>query len=189
MKIKSSLICLFSALFAATALSAAELNLGTPTSRTPYDPYLDPVWKVFRQLGDVQPAEELVEKLVREGRGFRYVFKKEQPYVPQPPEVTEATKSGDCKAKSLWLAAKMDCRKLRYVIGKFRLGDAQSHAWLIWNAPDGWLVLDATNFSKPLVPDRMSPTQLVPIFSYAPGGKFAHAVAGAGRDSKYGDHL
>jgi hypothetical protein len=170
-------------------LSAADLNLGSSTSRTPYDPYLTPVWEVFRRLGGTQPDRAEVEQLVREGRGFRYVFKKEQPYVPQTPEQTEATKSGDCKAKSLWLASKMNCRNLRFVIGKFRLNDPQSHAWLIWEAPDGWLVLDATNYSRVLDPDQLSPSQLVPTYSYAPGGKYAHTVSAAGRGAKYGDHL
>src|SRR5688572_25438499 len=70
----------------ACQLHAAQINLGSSTSRTPYDPYLSPVWEVFRKLGGVQPDRATVEKLVREGRGFRYVFKKEQPYVPQLPE-------------------------------------------------------------------------------------------------------
>ena len=169
--------------------ASAEIDLGSSVPRTPYDTYLTPVWDVFRKLGGTDPDRATVEQLVREGRGFRYVFKKEQPYVPQLPEQTEATKSGDCKAKSLWLASKMNCRKLRFVIGKARAGDAQSHAWLIWEAPDGWLVLDATNYSRALDPDRISANQLVPTYSYAPGGKYAHAVGAAARGAKYGDHL
>ncbi len=178
-------------LFAMVAgrLAAAEIDLGAPTSRTPYDAYLDPVWKVFHQLSDQQPDRSVVEQWVREGRAFRYAFKKEQPFVPQLPEQTEATKSGDCKAKSLWLAAKMNCRKLRFVIGKFHLGDAQSHAWLIWDAPGGWLVLDATNFSRPLTPDGLSASELVPDYSYSPGGKYLHNVSPEARGAKYGDHL
>lgn len=179
---------LIAGLFSCT-LSAASMDLGTSTSRTPYDPYLSPVWAVFGKLGGAQPDRAEVEQLVREGRGFRYVFKKEQPYVPQLPEQTEATKSGDCKAKSLWLASKMNTRNVRFVIGKARLSDAQSHAWLIWEAPDGWLVLDATNYSRALDPERLSPSQLVPTYSYSPGGKYAHTVSAAGRGAKYGDHL
>ena len=47
-----------------------------------------------------------VSQLVREGRAFRYSYDKAQPYIPQSPETTETKKSGDCKAKSLWLASK-----------------------------------------------------------------------------------
>src|SRR5690348_623601 len=108
------------------------LDLGSPASRTPYDPYLDPMWSVLRKLGGNQPDRSTVEKLVREGRAFRYVFRNDQPYVPQAPDVTESTKSGDCKAKSLWLASKLDSRNVRFVIGKARAVSAISHAWLIW---------------------------------------------------------
>jgi hypothetical protein len=170
-------------------LHSAELDLGSPTSRTPYDPYLDPVWKVFRQLNGTQVDPSVVEKLVREGRSFRYSYNKDQPYVPQPPEVTESTKSGDCKAKSLWLAQKMNSSKVRFVIGKLSLGSPKSHAWLIWEGPQGWLILDATNYSKPLVPERVSSSELVPTFSYAPSGKYAHAMVTAARGGKYSDHL
>ena len=94
------------------------------------------MWSVFGQLGGAQPDPAQVEQWVREGRAFSYSFSKSQPYVPQSPEQTEATRSGDCKAKSLWLASKMDSNKVRFVIGKFKAGAAQSHAWLIWNGPD-----------------------------------------------------
>jgi hypothetical protein len=35
----------------------------------------------------------------------------------------------------------------------------------------------------------MSPSEYVPNFSYSPGGKYVHAVAGAAGGKKYGDHL
>jgi len=190
MKIKLSLRCALLLLVLGGHLQAAQLDLGAPTSRTPYDNYLGPVYKVFQQLANGQPDPAAVEQLVREGRAFRYYFNKDQPYMPQAPEVTDATKTGDCKAKSLWLAYKMNSRKVRFVIGKLTLGSPKSHAWLVWESPQGWLVLDATNYSKPLVPDRISPSELVPTYSYSPGGgKYLHAMATGSGGAKYGDHL
>src|SRR3954453_9450581 len=114
------LLCFLSAL-AFCALSPqpvqAQLDLGSPTSRTPYDQYLGPMWSVFGRLSgkaDMATAAQLV----RQGRAFRYSFNKAQPYVPQSPEDTEATMCGDCKAKSLWVAAKLNDRNVRYVVGK-----------------------------------------------------------------------
>lgn len=176
-------------LLAGVLAQGAPLDLGSPTSRTPYDQYLGPMWDVLRKLGGGQPDVNVVEQLVREGRAFRYVYKKDQPYVPQTPAETEATKAGDCKAKALWLASKMDSRNVRFVIGKASAERSVSHAWLIWNGPQGWLILDATMFSKPLDPDRLSPTDYVPRFSYAPSGKYEHAMAAAVGGKKYGDHL
>ncbi len=174
---------------ASTALAHAQLDLGSSTSRTPYDQYLGPMWSVFRKLSGGQPDVGLVEQLVRQGKSFRYVYKADQPYVPQDPEVTESTKAGDCKAKSLWLASKMNTKKVRYVIGKAKAGSNLSHAWIIWDGPEGWLVLDATFYSRPLNPDRLSSTEFIPIYSYSPGGSYAHTVSGAARGVKNGDHL
>jgi hypothetical protein len=168
--------------------SYSALDLGSSTGRTPYDAYLGPMWSVFGKLGGAQPDPAQVEKWISEGRAFRYSFSKSQPYVPQSPEQTESSKSGDCKAKSLWLANKLDSKKVRFVIGKFKAGAAQSHAWLLWESPTGWLILDATMFSRSLDPARVSSREFVPIYSYAPSGKYAHARAAAPSESKYGDH-
>jgi hypothetical protein len=135
-----------------------------------------------------QPDVPTVEQLVREGRSFRYVFKKDEPYVPQAPSVTEATRAGDCKAKAVWLASKMSGAKVRYVIGKARISSNISHAWLIWDGPAGWLILDATNFSRPLSPDRVSPTEFVPTYSYSANASYAHTVSGIARGARDGDH-
>jgi hypothetical protein len=167
----------------------AQLDLGSATSRTPYDQYLGPMWSVFGRLSGGQPGVGLVEQLVRQGKSFRYVFKASEPYAPQSPDVTESTKSGDCKAKSLWLASKMDTKKVRYVIGKAKAGSNLSHAWIIWDGPEGWLVLDATFYSRPLSPQRLSSNEFIPIYSYSPGGRYAHTVSAAGRGVKNGDHL
>ena len=168
---------------------AASLNLGAPTPSTPYDAYLAPMWAVLRHLAESQPDPNVVGQLVREGHGFRYVYKTEQPYEPQTPEQTEAIKAGDCKAKSLWLAAKMNCRQVRFVVGKARLAANLNHAWLLWNSPEGWLILDATNYSRPLSADKLSPNEFIPTYSYSPAGKYIHTVAAEPQGAKYADHL
>lgn len=170
-------------------ISARELDLGAPTSRTPYDSYLQPVWDVFKELGAQDPDRAVVNRLVRQGRAFFYSFKKEEPWVPQLPEKTEATKTGDCKAKSLWLASKINSKNLRFVVGKAKVGDPMSHAWLLWKSPSGWLVLDPTSYGNPLEPSRLSATQLVPTYSYSPSGKFVHTPQVKAANSRYSDHL
>jgi len=184
-------LCLALFIFAplAPALRAATLDLGTPTSRTPYDAYMGPLWEVLQRLGSAQPDVGTVEKLIQEGHSFRYYFNRDQPYKPQTPSETESTRSGDCKAKSLWLASKMGTRKIRFVVGKAKQVSNMSHAWLIWEGPDGWLILDATLYSRPMDPDKTSPSEWVPTYSYAPGGKYAHAMAAGAAQKRYGDHM
>jgi hypothetical protein len=186
-KHRATFVAVITALFFVPALCSA-FDLGSSASRTPYDPYLGPMFSVFSKLGGTQPDPAQVEKWVSEGRAFRYSFSKSQPYVPQSPEQTESTRSGDCKAKSLWLADKMDTRKVRFVIGKFKRGAAQSHAWLIWNGPNGWLILDATMYSRSLDPARVSQNEFLPTYSYAPGSKYTHGRAAPTPGAKYGDH-
>ena len=52
------------------------LDLGSSTGRTPYDPYMGPMWSVFGKLGGSQPDPAQVEQWVSEGRAFRYSFSK-----------------------------------------------------------------------------------------------------------------
>lgn len=125
-----------------------------------------------------------VAQLVRRGRDFSYCYKKEQPFVPQTPEETESLKAGDCEAKALWLASKLNDRNVCFVVGKARLESHMSHAWLIWNGPAGWMILDATLYSSPLVPARLSPKEFIPTYSYAPSGKYSHHIAATGGAKK-----
>jgi hypothetical protein len=162
---------------------------GTPTSHTPYDAYLSPMWAVFEKLGGDQPDPVIVESLLRQDHAFRYSFDSANPYQPQSPEQTDKTQAGDCKAKSLWLAYKMGTRSVVYVIGKARAESTMSHAWLVWNGPRGWQILDATNYSDPLSIHHMSASEFIPLYCYSTSGKYVHSVASAQGSAKYADHL
>lgn len=172
----------------ASGASGFSQDLGKPTSSTPYDPYIGTVRSVMSSLGKNTPPLDSVSEWVRIGRGFRYYMK--NPLIPQTPAETEATRAGDCKAKSLWLADKMDDRSVRFVIGKAKGVSGMNHAWLIWQSPEGWLVLDPTLFSRPLTVSRLGANEFIPLYSYTANGKFVHpaALAKAAPSSKYGDH-
>jgi len=173
---------------ALSAFARAQ-DLGKPTSSTPYDRYLGPVRTTMSSLGNNHPGMDSVEQYVRTGRSFRYYMK--DPYVPQTPAETEASRAGDCKAKSLWVASKMDDRTLRFVVGKARAESGMNHAWLLWKDSTGWWILDATKFSTPLDLDRLGPGEFVALYSYSAQGEFVHAAALARKrrpEAKYGDH-
>jgi len=116
-----------------------------------------------------------VRELMREGRAFRYSFT--EPYVAQLPETTARTRTGDCKAKSLWIADQIgDRNNIRYVIGKARRTSKISHAWIMWNDGDRWWILDPTNASRPIAADSVSKNEYIPLYSYDSRRCYRHAA-------------
>jgi hypothetical protein len=161
------------ALLASPVLSFAHtsLDLGSPASDTPYDPYMTPVKQVLTHLSS-ETSMERVRQLMREGRGFRYSFT--SPYVAATPDVTEATHAGDCKAKALWLADQLNDQSIRFVIGKARRTSQMSHAWLLWQHANRWWILDCTNNWYPVPADRVSSSQYIPYYSFDKNGEYRH---------------
>ena len=161
------------ALLATPVLSFAHtLDLGFPASDTPYDPYMTPVKQVLTHLTNEEASMQRVKQLMREGRAFRYSFT--SPYVAATPDVTAATRSGDCKAKALWLADQLNDQSIRFVIGKARRTSQMSHAWLLWQHANRWYILDCTNNYYPVPADRVSSNQYIPYYSFDKNGEYRH---------------
>ena len=167
MNIKS----LFAALLLAPTAAFAAVDLGQPAS-TPYDAYMRPVKQVLSSLQGHQTDMKRVQDLLRTGRSFRYSFT--DPYTAATPAVTAQTKSGDCKAKSLWLADQIGDSSIRYVIGLARSSSKMSHAWLMWNDGRAWWILDPTNASRPIAADSVSKNEYIPQYSWNRSGSYRH---------------
>lgn len=116
---------------------------------------------------------------MRQGFAFKYVF--DAPYLAALPEVTAAKRSGDCKAKSLWLASCMNDRDVRYVIGKARRESKISHAWLMWKKDGKWWILDPTNTPDPIPAESVGPYDYVVFYSYDRNGSYVHPTTRLGR--------
>lgn len=180
---------LFAIAMCVTGSLAMAQDLGKPTSKTPFDAYLGVMRSVMASLGSNNPALPEVEGYVKTGRGFRYYMK--HPLIPQTPAETESSRAGDCKAKSLWVANKMDDRTLRFVVGRAHASSGMNHAWLLWKGPNGWLILDPTLLSTPIDVNRVGPTEYTPRYSYSSGGKYIHPGAISAKPKgiiRYGDH-
>ena len=169
---KSALLSFFAA-FAAASVALADVDLGSAASRTPYDSYMAPVKQVLATLKPANPSLDRVNTLMREGLSFPYSFT--EPYVAASPEVTAATKKGDCKAKALWLANEMGDQNVRFVVGKAHRGSKLSHAWLIWQHEGQWFILDPTNTSRAIPADRVSDNDYIPLYSWSKGGTYKHS--------------
>ncbi len=158
------------------ASSLASVDLGAPAASTPYDPYMAPVKHVLTGLNGKENSLDHVRQLMRIGRGFRYSFT--SPYVAATPETTAATRSGDCKAKALWLAAQMNDSSIRFIIGKARAESKVSHAWLQWtqDAAHTW-ILDCTNFSEPILAERAdSSREYIPNYAFTKRGSYRYGA-------------
>lgn len=153
--------------------SAAELDLGNPSSYTPYDRYLSPVRTVLGSLGEEKPTFDTVKSLMRKGRSFRY--RMDDPYTPAMPDLTAKTRQGDCKDKALWLCDQLNDPSVRFVIGKTKRGMAISHAWVMWENEGRWWILDCTLRRDPFPADSVSKNRYVPLYSYGKSGAYRHA--------------
>jgi hypothetical protein len=162
------------ALLASPLLCSAHTNLdlGFPAAETPYDPYMSPVKQVLTHLTNEENSMARVRHLMHVGRAFRYSFT--SPYVAATPDVTAATRAGDCKAKALWLADELNDSSVRFVIGKARRTSQMSHAWLLWEHANRWWILDCTNNWEPIPADRVSSSQYIPYYSFAKNGEYRH---------------
>lgn len=167
-------LLLLSLLITSSHALLAQVDTGRPAGGTPYDRYHGPVRQVYARSGSTSPSIDEVRAQLRTARRFRYYFNAAEPYVPQTPEVTESRQQGDCKAKSLWLASKMNDRKARYVVGKSKPGDKVSHAWLLWSNGGTWLYLDPTLELDVIYADRVVGRKLIVQYSFAGATSYVH---------------
>lgn len=161
----------FLALAALKLTALAGVDLGTPAAGSPYERYMAPVRTVMSTLPKSKPTMEQVQKLMKQGRSFRYHM--DDPYRPASPEETARIREGDCKDKALWLCNQLDS-SARFVIGKTARGARISHAWVMWENEGRWWILDCTLKSAPVAADTMSENRYVPLYSYGKGSCYRH---------------
>ena len=167
------LVTAVSVLFFLQTAGIAVVDLGA-SGQTPYDRFMTPVKQVLSSLDENNAPMERAEKLMRIGHGFRYAFT--DPYNPALPSVTARTRSGDCKAKSLWLCDQLGDASVRFVIGKAKRTSRISHAWVMWQNEGRWWILDCTNTSRPIAADQVSRDQYIPLYSYGRSGSYRHSA-------------
>lgn len=163
----------FLALAALQLAAAAGVDLGQPSSYTPYERYMAPVRTVMGGLSKSKPSMDQVKQLMKQGRGFRYHM--DNPYLPAYPAETARNREGDCKDKALWLCNQLDS-SARFVIGKTKAGAKISHAWVMWENEGRWWILDCTLKSAPVAADTMPNNRYVPLYSYGKGTCYRHGA-------------
>ena len=154
------------------SLAERELSL-QPAAYTPYDRYSGSVRMVIERLDQRPATMPRAKALMGEAHDFRYRSSPD-PYRATLPETTASTRSGDCKAKSLWLYDQLGDSSALYVIGKTFKGAKSNHAWVYWRCDNRWWILDPTNRSSPVLADSLPSDRYVPYYSFGKEGAFRH---------------
>lgn len=148
-----------------------DFNL-QPAGYTPYDSYLAPVRQVLARTPSRPKSLSTASQLLKTAHNFRYVPR--HPYRADLPSITASRKSGDCKAKALWLYDRLGDTSALYVIGKVSSSARSAHAWLYWRYNGRWWILDPTNRNVPIAADSVPRSRYVPYYSFSRAGSFRH---------------
>lgn len=154
------------------SLAERELSL-QPAAYTPYDRYSGSVRTVIERLDQRPATMPRANVLMGIAHDFRYRTASD-PYRATLPETTASTRSGDCKAKSLWLYDQLGDPSALYVIGKTFRGAKSNHAWVYWRCDNRWWILDPTNRSTPVLADSLPSDRYIPYYSFGKEGAFRH---------------
>jgi predicted transglutaminase-like cysteine proteinase len=143
---------------------------------TPYD----------RQMSRVQPtlaapsgytvegiSFALVNEWMIELRAMPYRYSREW----RTPSEVEGARAADCKGKALALYDRLQLNgaaNVRFVIGKRRASDSQTHAWLEWKMGTGILLLDPT-FNWTATIKMSDPRSYIAFYGYAGAHKYQAA--------------
>lgn len=162
------------ALLASSLTAFSSVDLGSPSSSTPYERYMAPVRSVMNTLNTTQkPSMDRVKELMHQGRSFRYHMA--NPYTPALPEETARQRQGDCKDKALWLCNQLNDPSARFVIGKTSRSAGISHAWVMWQYEGQWWLLDCTLKRDPVPADSIPEGRYIPLYSYGKGTCYRHS--------------
>ena len=135
---------------------------------TPYDGQMSPTLPILRTpaarvAGDTSLAT--VDRWILELRVMPYEYS-----IPwrTAAELASAVVT-DCKGKSALLYAKMRAhghKQIYLIIGKRRVADLKTHAWLEWRTNRGTYVLDPTYCEAALPVRALEPATYIPQYGY-----------------------
>jgi predicted transglutaminase-like cysteine proteinase len=165
----------FIVLFSWTSVGFAQSTFREVES-TPYD----------RQMSRVQPtltarsgytfegiSVALVNDWMIELRAMPYRYSREW----HTPSEVEVARVADCKGKALALYNRLQLNgaaNVRFVIGKRRVSDSLTHAWLEWKTERGTLLLDPT-FNWTATIKVSDPQNYVAFYGYVGAHKYRAA--------------
>ncbi|MEP6603642.1 MAG: hypothetical protein ABJB69_06830 [Spartobacteria bacterium] len=159
--------------FGPLALCAFAQPVFLPVQSTPYDRQMTRVRSVLA----TPPAAHshvipmlVVNQWMTKLRGLPYHYSLRW----KTPAEINAARAGDCKGKAFTLYQKMHAigaHNLRFVIGKHRAGDVQTHAWLEWETVKGTYLLNLT-FNYTAATETPDNSNYIPLYAYDGARKY-----------------
>src|SRR5690242_16781410 len=159
------------------AIGSTSIALGQSTffevSSTPYDHQMqrvEPILDAPPAYAAYAPSIDMVNGWMSALRDMPYQYSHRW----QTPYEVEMAKVGDCKGKALLLYRWMRARgatNVSLIIGKRRVEDLRTHAWLEWNTTSGTFLLDPT-FNWSASTKMQDPQTYVAYYGYRGGHKY-----------------
>jgi|KBSMisStandDraft_5_1062788.scaffolds.fasta_scaffold254030_2 hypothetical protein len=142
--------------------------------RTPYDRQMMPVTLILNASANPRPSFISLVALnqwVLQLREMPYRFSKTW----KTPAEVNSDQWGDCKGKAVALYQTLQengAGNVRLVIGKHRLRDHKTHAWVEWETPQGTFLLDPTLNWTATLTDLQDRSTYIPLYAFAGGHKY-----------------
>ena len=141
---------------------------------TPYDRQMAPVSAVLNVDAGPRPSQTtlfVLNKWMFRLRAMPYRYFKQW---KTPAEVL-SDRMGDCKGKAVALYEKLlasGAHHVRIVIGKHRVDDSRTHAWVEWETLQGTLLLDPTFNWTATKAESQDKSTYIPFYAFDSGHKY-----------------
>jgi len=141
---------------------------------TPYDQQMSPVSAVLNTATNPTPSQTALVALnewMFELRAMPYRYSKRW----ETPAEVNSDKRGDCKGKAVALYERLrqnGACNVRLVIGKHRLHDRRTHAWIEWDTAQGTFLLDPTLNWTATRAERQDKSTYIPLYAFESGHKY-----------------
>jgi hypothetical protein len=167
-------ISLLAACLGSSAASSFAQPIFLTVASTPYDRQMSPISPVLNSpAGPLAGRTSLatLNQWITSLRAVPYQYSLQW----KTPAQVNSDVAADCKGKAILLYAILRARgatHVRFVIGKRRLADLRTHAWLEWDTTRGTYLLDPT-FNRAIERiEAQDPATYIPHYAYNGSRKY-----------------
>lgn len=177
---------LFPACFGLLSTSALATSPFFSVKSTPYDRQLVRVRSIL--IGGEQRQRPRVISMVSVNQWMTRLHSMPYQYFPKwkTPTELQLDQTADCKGKAVALYRIMHsngAQNVRLIIGKYRIEDVRTHAWLEWQTQIGTFVLDPTFSDESTKREELDSSVYVPFYAYEGAHKYCAAYNAMARRS------